>query len=130
MLPSLIAALALQAMPAAPMPDHGSDDRAGQACLGRSQALIEHMAHGRFDLAHQTFSPKLAKAVSVQKLTQNWQGVEKTAGGYRDVGQAKLSTEHREPMVTTTVAFAREPIAVSVVCNGAGQVEGIYFRPG
>lgn len=131
MLPTLIAALALQAVPAQPAPGLPADaSAAGEACLGRSQALLQHMAEGRFDLARQTFSPKLAKAVSVKQLTENWQGVEKRSGGYRDMGQPALNNQHGQPVVATTVAFAREPIAVNVVCNAHGQVDGIYFQPG
>ena len=92
-------------------------------------ALVEQLAHGRYDEAIAGFDAKMKQVVSRKQLEDVWAGLTAKAGAYQGHGDPVVSREAGYGIAVVPVHFARDTVGLRVVIDAASHVAGFFIVP-
>jgi hypothetical protein len=110
----------------------GNGDRPGAKApdiTGTANALADALVAARFDKVHQRFDAAMKQAVTLEKLSADWNAFVKEYGPLSERGVV-ASGRRVWYDVTVRCKFKNGSADVQVMFDSSGTVTGLYFRPG
>jgi dienelactone hydrolase len=94
-----------------------------------ARALVDDLAHARFDAAEARFDADLAQAIPEPALASLWRGLEEASGAFQGVEGAETTVESGFRVVRVTCRFARLRKILRVVFGASAAVGGLFYGP-
>lgn len=100
-----------------------------QLCAAHSAKLLAALQKADFMAATKDFDAAMRKALSPNALRQAWQSIPTLAGALHDHGDADIVRRNGVTTVLTPLHYAKGQFDLSVSCNAAGAVNGLFIHP-
>jgi dienelactone hydrolase len=94
-----------------------------------ARMFLEHCRASRFDEAHAAFGPKMAAALSKEKLAQVWEGLEKQLGPVQSMGEPREDRVGASRRAKIRCQFKATALDALVSFDTEGKVEGFFLVP-
>ena len=96
----------------------------------RARDFIAKLAKHDFSGAFGEFDEKMRGAMPEAKLAEAWSAIESQAGAFERVDALTLAEAGAFHVAVAKSSFARAPLVLRVVLDGAGRVSGFFVAPG
>ncbi|MFT3771824.1 MAG: alpha/beta fold hydrolase [Minicystis sp.] len=95
----------------------------------RARALVDDLAHHRYDAAAARFDPELLQALPGPALGVLWQKIEEAGGPFARVEGAESTVESDLRVVRVICRFAHLRKVLRVIFGEDGAIAGLYVEP-
>ncbi|MFK7819143.1 MAG: DUF3887 domain-containing protein, partial [Planctomycetaceae bacterium] len=95
----------------------------------KARAFVSLLQSGKFGDAIVQFDENMKKAVSEDRLSQIWQGLQLQFGEFQKHGAAKVSQSKPHQIVDLNCQFKNNKLALRLVFNDKLQISGFTVQP-
>ncbi len=92
-------------------------------------ALLDDLDAGHFDAVHARFTPKMAQAVSADKLKDVWTSLPKQFGKFEHRGTPRIQSSDGMTVVDIPLTYEQFALEASIATDADGKVAGFLVRP-
>ena len=94
-----------------------------------ARAFLEQCKASKFAEAHASFGPKMAEALSVEKLAQTWDLIGKQLGPIESMGEPRQDRVGESRRVKIRLQFKSVALDALVSFDPGGKIEGFFLTP-
>jgi pimeloyl-ACP methyl ester carboxylesterase len=95
----------------------------------QSSRFLALMVENKYEQALALATDDLRRALPAPQFKQAWEGVQAKAGRYQKPVTTSYIVYQGSHIVDTVASFALTPLTIRISVDGAGRVEGLFFRP-
>ena len=102
---------------------------ASDAAIARAETILKSLQNGQTGDVVKDLDPKMAQALSEEKLKAAWPGLISKFGAYKSINERRDGQYHGRQAVELFLAFEKDTIVMSTVFDAEGRIGGLVFRP-
>ena len=102
---------------------------ASDAALARAETILKSLQNGQTGDVVKDLDPKMAQALSEDKLKAAWPGLIGQFGAYKSINERRDGQYQGRQAVELFLAFEKDTIVMRTVFDAEGRISGLVFRP-
>ncbi|MEO8742612.1 MAG: DUF3887 domain-containing protein, partial [Lysobacteraceae bacterium] len=94
-----------------------------------ANSVLDDLDAGRFDAVFARFTPKMAQAVSADKLKAVWASLPQQFGKFEHRGTPRMETANGMTVVNIPLTYEHFALEASIATDVSGKIAGFLVRP-
>lgn len=102
---------------------------ASDAAIAKAETILKSLQNGQTGDVVKDLDPKMAQALSEEKLKAAWPGLIGQFGAYKSINERRDGQYQGRQALELFLAFEKDTIVMRTVFDEEGRIGGLVFRP-